>query len=169
MSDRAPVTRSQRAEQSLTEEEKTVLAKAGLLASSGTKSTQPSFEGLGKSGVSDIGGKIETFEAPSGLSYVELVSDEFTSLCPVTGQPDFCTVTVKYEPNRLCAESKSVKLYFQSFREEGAFCEQLACTIADHFQDYLQAKSLLVEVVQKSRGGITLTAQAARALPESNQ
>lgn len=174
-----PMTREQRALAQMTDAERAVLEKVGVITpptveltntpptSSTMTTAKVEFQALGKSGVSDIGGKIETFPAPIGLNYVELTSDEFTSLCPITGQPDFCVVSVRYEPANRCAESKSVKLYFQSFRERGAFCEQLAVDIADHFQQALRAKSLLVEVVQKSRGGITLTAQAHRGTDES--
>lgn len=118
------------------------------------------FEALGRSGVNDIGGKIETFPKPGLVNYVKLRSSEFTSLCPITGQPDFYEVSVEYVPDRVCAESKSVKLYFQSFRQKGEFVEQLAETILLHFREALDPLSISVDLIQVPRGGIEITAQA---------
>lgn len=68
----------------------------------------------------------ETILTPIGVRRVVLESDEVTSLCPVTGQPDWETVHIEFEPGAYCIESKSLKLYLWSFREEGHFCEALA-------------------------------------------
>src|SRR5208337_3778916 len=91
---------------------------------------------------------------------VTMESDEVTSLCPVTGQPDWGTVIIEYAPRGLCIESKSLKLYLWSFREEGIFCEALADRIADDVFAACQPGWCLVTVVQKPRGGIKITSVA---------
>ena len=74
--------------------------------------------------------RLETFPAPKGVRRVTCTSDEVTALCPVTGQPDWYVVEILYGPNRLCVESKSLKLFLQSFRQEGHFCEEFSRIIA---------------------------------------
>ncbi len=101
---------------------------------------------------------LDTFPAPSGITSVFLESDELTSICPVTGQPDFSRVEISFVPNSLCLESKSLKLYLWSFRNEGMFCEALACKIAQDLQDALNANWIEVKVIQGIRGGIKITA-----------
>ncbi len=69
--------------------------------------------------------QLETFENqfPERDYKIEIVCPEFTSVCPKTGQPDFGTLTIRYSPDLLCVELKSLKLYLQSFRNEGVFYE----------------------------------------------
>ena len=115
------------------------------------------FIALGHDG--DAYGGLETFPNP-GVAVVELESDELTAMCPITNQPDMYIATIDYEPDALCIESKSLKLYLASFRNEGAFCEALAVRIRD---DAAQALALPPEKVhitlrQKARGGITIVA-----------
>src|SRR5262245_10584924 len=76
---------------------------------------------------------LEAFANPSlKRDYqIEFVFPEFTSVCPVTGQPDFATITVQYVPDRLCVEMKSLKLYFFSFRNKGIFYESVVNQILD--------------------------------------
>src|SRR5437588_12676747 len=76
---------------------------------------------------------LEVFENPRpGREYqIQFVFPEFTSVCPVTGQPDFATITVRYVPNRYCVEMKSLKLYFFAFRNKGIFYEAVTNTILD--------------------------------------
>src|ERR1700709_338965 len=62
---------------------------------------------------------------------VRFVFPEFTSVCPVTGQPDFATITVEYVPDRLCVEMKSLKLYYFAYRNQGIFYESVVNTILD--------------------------------------
>ena len=62
---------------------------------------------------------------------IEFVFPEFTSVCPVTGQPDFATITLRYTPDRLCVEMKSLKLYYFSFRNKGIFYEAVTNQILD--------------------------------------
>ena len=118
------------------------------------------FEALGAK-VSEPRRKLEVFPAPAHLRRVVLESDEVTSLCPVTGQPDWETVRIEMEPDGWCVESKSLKLYLWSFREEGAFCEALAERIAQDVCEACKPKSVRVVVTQKPRGGITITAEAS--------
>ena len=73
--------------------------------------------------------KAEAFEAPN-VQTVRLVTMEFTSLCPRTGQPDHGSVNIEYVPDQLCLESKSLKYYLWSYRNEGEFCEGLSARIA---------------------------------------
>ena len=94
-------------------------------------------------GVSDVAGlsvlgsdrrgpieHVECFPAPPTITKVRFSTDEVTSLCPVTGQPDISSVEIEYEPDRLCIESKSLKLYLWSFRDRPVFAEALAAEIA---------------------------------------
>ncbi|NLM46912.1 MAG: NADPH-dependent 7-cyano-7-deazaguanine reductase QueF [Firmicutes bacterium] len=104
--------------------------------------------------------KLDVFPKPEGVTHVVMESDEVTSLCPVTGQPDWETVTIEYVPDKLCIESKSLKLYFWSFRQEGLFCEALAAKIANDVGEACKPHSCTVTVRQKPRGGITITATA---------
>lgn len=103
----------------------------------------------------------DTFPAPA-VELVTLTSDEVTAVCPVTGQPDWYTVTIEYVPDQLCLESKSLKLYFQSFRNEGIFGEALAARICQDVYEALAPRRIRVETVQKARGGITIRAVATR-------
>lgn len=103
---------------------------------------------------------LETFAAPPACTRVRFTSDELTSLCPLTGQPDFNTVEIDYAPDQLCIESKSLKLYLWSFRDKGAFCEQLAADIAAEVQRAVEPLSVRVTVTQHTRGGIVTAATA---------
>ena len=109
---------------------------------------------------------LEVFPTPEHVRKVVLESDEVTSLCPVTGQPDWETVRIEFEPGPYCIESKSLKLYLWSFREEGHFCEALAARIARDVSEAAKPKRVKVSVVQRPRGGITISAEAC--LPEGS-
>jgi 7-cyano-7-deazaguanine reductase len=118
------------------------------------------FVALGQAG-SDAYVGLETFENP-GVARVEMTSDELSAVCPITGQPDMYVATIEYEPDALCLESKSLKLYLASYRNEGAFCEALAVKIRDDVGAVLELPSDKVHVTlrQKARGGITIVATA---------
>lgn len=103
--------------------------------------------------------RLEAFENP-GVAEVVLECDEFTSLCPITGQPDFQTISITYGPQKKCLESKSLKLYLWSFREEGSFCEALANQIAWDIEEAIDARFVEVVIKQKPRGGISIQARA---------
>ncbi|MCH7875281.1 MAG: preQ(1) synthase [Gemmatimonadetes bacterium] len=105
--------------------------------------------------------KAEAFPAPE-VQRVTLDASEFTSLCPRTGQPDTGAVEIEYEPGERCLESKSVKYYLWSFRDEGAFCESLAARIADDVVYAIAPTWVRVRVYQNARGGIAIVAEAER-------
>lgn len=86
---------------------------------------------------------------------------EFTSLCPITGQPDFGVITIEYVPDRLCIESKSLKLYLGSFRNEGAFAESLTNRIRDDLVKACRPRRLTVMAQFTPRGGIGIRVVAA--------
>jgi 7-cyano-7-deazaguanine reductase len=118
------------------------------------------FVALGHAGSEHYAG-LETFPNP-GVSRVEMHSDELTAVCPITGQPDLYVVTISYSPDGLCLESKSLKLYLTSFRDQGHFCEALAVKIRDDVAQALDLErgAVTVTLEQKARGGITITATA---------
>ena len=120
----------------------------------------PEFAALGHAGSEQYAG-LETFPNP-GVARIELESDELVAVCPITGQPDMYVATIEAEPDRLCLESKSLKLYLASFRNEGVFCEALAVRIRDDVATALELgpERVTVTLVQKPRGGITITATA---------
>lgn len=98
---------------------------------------------------------LETFPSPSPYDYwVHHCTEEFTSLCPKTKQPDFAFVHIHYRPADLCVETKSLKLYLFAFRNEGAFMEAICNRIADDLIILLQPKELILEMEFGARGGI---------------
>ncbi|RNC81246.1 MAG: NADPH-dependent 7-cyano-7-deazaguanine reductase QueF [Phycisphaera sp.] len=116
---------------------------------------------------------LEVFESPSDAPFViEHTSEEFTSVCPKTGHPDFGDVTVIYEPKPAkdggtCVELKSLKLYYQSFRNEGIFYEAVTNTIRDDLAGLMNPAWLVVRTDWKGRGGIRSTIRAtAGEVPE---
>jgi 7-cyano-7-deazaguanine reductase len=124
----------------------------------GTRSQD--FVALGHAGSEHYAG-LESFPNP-GVSSVEMTSDELTAVCPVTGQPDLYSALIEYTPRDRCLESKSLKLYLASFRNEGVFCEALAVKIRDDVAEALGLDSdgVRVRLTQKARGGITIAATA---------
>jgi 7-cyano-7-deazaguanine reductase len=99
---------------------------------------------------------IETFENPKpGRDYtIRIQVPEFTCLCPVTGQPDFATVSIEYRPNILCVELKSIKLYMWSFRDQGAFHEAVTNQILDDMVAACSPKYMKISADFNVRGGI---------------
>jgi 7-cyano-7-deazaguanine reductase len=75
---------------------------------------------------------------------IRFVFPEFTSVCPVTGQPDFATITIEYVPDKRCVEMKSLKLYFLAYRNKGIFYEAVVNTIADDLLAVLNPRRLVV-------------------------
>jgi 7-cyano-7-deazaguanine reductase len=123
-----------------------------------TSSRSTDFVALGQPGADAYAG-LETFENP-GVSHVEMTSDEVTAVCPITGQPDLYVATIEFWPQALCLESKSLKLYLSSFRNEGVFCEAFAVKMRDDVAQALElpADKVRVTLEQKARGGITIIA-----------
>ena len=103
---------------------------------------------------------LETFPNP-GVKSVTLTCKEFTSLCPITGQPDYAIVTIFYVPEQLCLESKSLKLYLGGYRNWGAFAEALSVKICKDLNEALNCH-VEVRVDQASRGGIEIHATEIR-------
>lgn len=100
---------------------------------------------------------LETFENQfPGRDYqIEIVCPEFTSVCPKTGQPDFGTLTISYTPDQKCVELKSLKMYLQSYRNEGIFYENVTNVILDHLVEAIKPRWLTLEAAFSARGGIT--------------
>ncbi len=101
---------------------------------------------------------VEVFPAPKNVSTVTFSTDEVQSICPVTNQPDISSVVIEYEPNQYCIESKSLKLYFWSFRNRAVFAEALAAEIAGEVMATAKPQHVRVTLTQHPRGGITITA-----------
>ncbi len=102
-------------------------------------------------------GILETFDNrdAGGEPYkVEFTTDEFTSLCPKTGQPDFASFRLKYVPGEKCIESKSLKLYLFSYRNEGQFMESITNQMLKHFVEVCQPLGMVLEMDFAARGGI---------------
>jgi 7-cyano-7-deazaguanine reductase len=121
------------------------------------------LEGLTLLGRSTRPGKrLETFpnHHPDREYVVRLESDEFTCVCPATGQPDFATITVEYVPGQKILESKSFKLYLWSYREEGVFHEHVTNQILDDLVAALEPRWCRVRGAFKVRGGIAITVEA---------
>lgn len=100
---------------------------------------------------------LETFPSPD-ITIVKFKTDEFTSLCPITGQPDWASITIEYMPNRLCLESKSLKLYLQSYRSYKGFAEAITTKIAYDLFNCLRPNWIRVDSYFKARGGVNLHA-----------
>ena len=100
---------------------------------------------------------LERFENPAPARDYEIVFDcpEFTCLCPLTGQPDFARIELRYTPDRFCVESKSLKNYLWSYRNEGAFHEKVTNTIADDLIATLAPRKLTITGHFNIRGGIS--------------
>ncbi len=103
---------------------------------------------------------VESFPAPPECCRVRFSTDEVSSLCPVTGQPDISSVVIEYEPNGLCIESKSLKLFLWSFRDRALFVESLAGEIASEIRRAASPRTVRVVVTQHARGGIVTEATA---------
>ena len=102
---------------------------------------------------------LDTFPNPRpGRDYeIKFVFPEFTSVCPITGQPDFATITIVYVPNRLCVEMKSLKLYFFAYRNKGIFYEAVINTMLDDLAAILKPRRMTVTGDFAARGGTTAT------------
>lgn len=101
--------------------------------------------------------QLETFENqhPERDYTIEIVCPEFTSVCPMTGQPDFGTLTFTYVPDALCVELKSLKLYLQQFRNEGIFYENVTNRILNDLVAALQPRRMTLLAQFSPRGGIS--------------
>jgi 7-cyano-7-deazaguanine reductase len=125
----------------------------------------PSLTLLGKSEArlpaSPAEARLETFPNPAKRIYrIRFETADFTSLCPVTGQMDFAQITIEYIPAKLCVESKSLKFYLASYRNERAFNEAVTNRILDDFVRACAPRQATVTAEFSARGGIALTVRA---------
>jgi 7-cyano-7-deazaguanine reductase len=99
---------------------------------------------------------LDTFANPRvGREYeIRFEFPEFTSVCPVTGQPDFATITIEYVPGKLCVEMKSLKLYFFSYRNRGVFYEAVVNQILDDLVAVLKPRRMVITGDFNVRGGM---------------
>ena len=110
--------------------------------------------------------KLETFPNHTKRDYsVTLATDEFTCVCPMTGQPDFAKITIEYIPDKKIVESKSLKLYFWSFRDQGVFHEHVTNIILDDLVAALSPRWCKVTANFGVRGGISITVEAEYRKP----
>jgi 7-cyano-7-deazaguanine reductase len=92
---------------------------------------------------------------------------EFTALCPKTGQPDFATIRIRYVPDKLCVELKSLKLYLQGYRDQGIFYEHVTNVILDDLVAALKPRRMTVEGDFRTRGGISSLVRAEYEAPRT--
>jgi len=114
-----------------------------------------------------MGQLLEVFENPApGRDYViRHTCDEFTSVCPKTGQPDFATIEMEYVPDRLCIELKSLKLYYYSFRNQGIYYEAVVNRLLDELSQVCEPRWMKVSGLFKVRGGISSVISAEVGQP----
>src|SRR2546430_5822625 len=112
---------------------------------------------------------LETFPNPSpGRDYeISFEAPEFACLCPITAQPDFATIRIRYTPDQKCVELKSLKLYLWSFRDEGTFHEAVTNRIADDLIAALDPRFIEVEGDFYVRGGIKTKIRVAHTKSRS--
>jgi 7-cyano-7-deazaguanine reductase len=111
---------------------------------------------------------LDTFDNPQpGRDYtIRIRIPEFTCLCPKTGQPDFAVLHLEYVPDRLCVELKSLKLYVWSFREEGAFHEDVTNSILDDLVSACAPRFMRLTAEFNVRGGIYTAVVAEHRAPD---
>jgi 7-cyano-7-deazaguanine reductase len=114
--------------------------------------------------------KIETFPNPKPNRDYTICLDcpDFTSLCPVTSQPDFAEIFVDYVPNKLCIETKSLKLYLSSYRNVRSFNEHVINRILDDLVQACQPRKMKIEGKFVPRGGLSLCVLAEHPNPSTN-
>ena len=106
---------------------------------------------------------LESFDNPSPDRdyWIELDCPEFSSLCPVTGQPDTALISIRYVPDKLCIETKSLKFYLASYRNCAAFNEAVANRIADDITSAVAPRGLELRAEFAARGGISLSVEVS--------
>jgi len=97
---------------------------------------------------------------------IEHVAPEFTSVCPMTGQPDYGTITITYVPDKLCLELKSYKLYLQSYRNSGIFYEDVTNTILDDLVRFCKPRRMRITTEWTPRGGLHSIIRAEYIAPK---
>ncbi len=114
---------------------------------------------------------LETFSNPQPDRDYEISFEcpEFTCVCPKTGQPDFATFRIRYVPDRLCVELKSLKLYLWSFRNEGHFHEEVTNLILDDLAKAVRPRRIFIEGDFNVRGGIHTVVRAEYEKPKAKR
>jgi len=105
---------------------------------------------------------LETFENEFKDRNYNIIhtAPEFTSLCPKTSQPDFATIDIEYIPDELCVELKSLKLYLNSYRNDGVFFESVTNKILDDLVEVCKPRYMIVTAQFNVRGGISSVIEA---------
>ena len=132
----------------------------GQTTDSTTTSTAPKLTVLGKT-VREAIAHVEVFPAPANVDLVRFTTDELSSMCPVTKQPDLSHVVIEYQPLEWCVESKSLKLYLWNFRDRAVFAEALAAEIAGEIMETAKPRKVTVTLTQRPRGGIEVQTVAS--------
>lgn len=103
--------------------------------------------------------RLETFPnpAPDRNYRIHFETDDFTSVCPITGQADFARIDIDYVPDRWCIEAKSLKFYLASYRNEHAFNEAVTNRILNDFVKACAPREAVITAQFSARGGIALT------------
>ena len=106
--------------------------------------------------------RLETFPNPAKRDYViHFETDDFTSLCPITGQADFARIEISYVPDRVCVETKSLKFYLASYRNERAFNEAVTNHILDDFVRAVRPRRVTIVAQFSARGGISVKVEVS--------
>jgi 7-cyano-7-deazaguanine reductase len=96
---------------------------------------------------------------PTKCKFIQYHSDQLTSMCPVTGQPDFYEVSIELEADGIAIETKTLKLYLETYRDQAIFCEDLAVKLCEDLFATAQPHKCTVTLQQRRRGGIQITAR----------
>ena len=102
-------------------------------------------------------GVLEAFDVDDTALEIVLDCSEFTCRCPVTAQPDWATIEIRYRPGPKVVETKSLKLYLETFREVGIFHEHVANRVLDDFVRFVKPRSAQLTGLFNPRGGISTT------------
>lgn len=108
---------------------------------------------------------LEEMNACAAEGSINIMTSEFSSLCPLTGQPDWATIRIDYTPDQFCVESKSLKLYLGGFRNHGEFHESCICRICNDLVKLLAPKALTVVGEFTARGGVPFWPTASYTKP----
>ena len=142
------------------------------MASNKNSNKQKEHSGLSQlsQGATEPTRDLETFpnRNPEREYLIELTTREFTCVCPMTGQPDFADITIRYIPDQKIVESKSLKLYFWSFRNEGIFHEHVSNVILDDLVKALDPRWCEVDAKFLVRGGIGIRIRAEHGAHPEN-
>ena len=115
---------------------------------------------MGTEGIDTAALEFFTYDYPGRDIEIEILSEEFTSVCPFSGLPDFGRFDLIYVPDKLCIELRSLKYYLMSYRNVGIFYEHLANQIRDDLCDGLKPRSFRIELTMTIRGGLQTTVRA---------